>query len=735
MRKRVLQIICSVLAIVMIAGLLSVSFTAEENNLITGKFTYMPSFTDDSATEDFYYSDDYFAAPSSTQNVHLTSMSMALAFAIMEIEGSSYITDLFSKIGFEDLQTNDLDITPTKDTIGTAIAHKKVNGKDLVAVSIRGNKYGAEWASNLIAGAEGNIEGFDSAAEKVIGRIKDYISTHNLENVQLWIAGYSRAGSVADLVGVYVNENLERFSTTADDVFVYCFEAPRCCASDKVYQNIYCVKNKNDLLTYVYPKSWGLYTNGVEIVTGADLTVKTVKIDIMGDDKVIDVSEEDMAEFNSKLIDFIAATLTREKFSGDFDDSVSELIELFFSKSTDEWKAVAAKMDTTTLLAKIMTNSRAVYVLLNEGMAGVMRHNSDKMYQQFTDEMKIVLGELFSADDLGLSEVDYQRILDNLYPLLRAVGPVLVEDYYYNITGDSSTAMPEGYDDPDFDPQTAQLPILTFDQMKSQETPDDFTPEEETDADKGWSDALNDGYDAGHADALAGKERITEAPLPEDADTRSPEYLEAYAGTYLDAYNDGYNNALEELNPKSDEYYEGFEAGGAAAMAAANADVVAGYKASYSETPPAKEDGTPYSEDYLIGYANGFIEGYDNYYQIAAEDAAKLTLYHLGTLFTNISDIITQHYPQTNWALVTAMDPYYHKDILGDVDGDQVVSVLDVTAIQCKLANLPATYNEALADTDGDGSVSILDGTFIQRYLAKLSCPVGIGKEIEATES
>ena len=71
------------------------------------------------------------------------------------------------------------------------------------------------------------------------------------------------------------------------------------------------------------------------------------------------------------------------------------------------------------------------------------------------------------------------------------------------------------------------------------------------------------------------------------------------------------------------------------------------------------------------------------------------------------------------------------KIILGDVDGDGEVTILDATMIQRKLADLAVTaYHEAAADTDGDGEVTILDATYIQRYLADLSCPKGIGKPI-----
>ena len=69
--------------------------------------------------------------------------------------------------------------------------------------------------------------------------------------------------------------------------------------------------------------------------------------------------------------------------------------------------------------------------------------------------------------------------------------------------------------------------------------------------------------------------------------------------------------------------------------------------------------------------------------------------------------------------------------ILGDVDGDGVVTIIDATCIQRHLAEIPIySYNETAADTDGDGKVTILDATSIQRYLAELPCFAGIGSPI-----
>ena len=70
--------------------------------------------------------------------------------------------------------------------------------------------------------------------------------------------------------------------------------------------------------------------------------------------------------------------------------------------------------------------------------------------------------------------------------------------------------------------------------------------------------------------------------------------------------------------------------------------------------------------------------------------------------------------------------------VLGDADGDDVVTILDATAIQRYLANLPNdSFNEAAADTDEDKSITIIDATLIQRRLASLPSNDNIGKRID----
>ena len=57
------------------------------------------------------------------------------------------------------------------------------------------------------------------------------------------------------------------------------------------------------------------------------------------------------------------------------------------------------------------------------------------------------------------------------------------------------------------------------------------------------------------------------------------------------------------------------------------------------------------------------------------------------------------------------------KPELGDVNGDGVVNVLDVTTLQKKLASLPVTtYIASQADANRDGKINIKDATRIQEY-------------------
>ena len=106
-----------------------------------------------------------------------------------------------------------------------------------------------------------------------------------------------------------------------------------------------------------------------------------------------------------------------------------------------------------------------------------------------------------------------------------------------------------------------------------------------------------------------------------------------------------------------------------------------GYIIVFPETEPSKVDGFT-----IYGYEGSAAERY-------AEDN--------GFAFVNLEN--AQEY------------------LLGDIDGDGEVSVLDATYIQKYIALLPVPeYELAAADTEGDGEISVLDATLIQKWIAML---------------
>ncbi len=128
--------------------------------------------------------------------------------------------------------------------------------------------------------------------------------------------------------------------------------------------------------------------------------------------------------------------------------------------------------------------------------------------------------------------------------------------------------------------------------------------------------------------------------------------------------------------------------------------------------------------EYYLDNARAF-SGKDD--QALVDDIAKALGLNTEDVKTAINETDTEVY----WKDANSTLPGYGSDdavgggssglLLGDVDGDNDVSIMDATTIQRLLARLlDRPIRLDCADVDGDGDVSILDATKIQRYLAKL---------------
>ena len=60
--------------------------------------------------------------------------------------------------------------------------------------------------------------------------------------------------------------------------------------------------------------------------------------------------------------------------------------------------------------------------------------------------------------------------------------------------------------------------------------------------------------------------------------------------------------------------------------------------------------------------------------------------------------------------------------LLGDVDGDEAVTIMDSTALQRYSAKMLTLTDEQfyIGDADKDNAISVMDATRIQRYIAKI---------------
>jgi len=150
-------------------------------------------------------------------------------------------------------------------------------------------------------------------------------------------------------------------------------------------------------------------------------------------------------------------------------------------------------------------------------------------------------------------------------------------------------------------------------------------------------------------------------------------------------------------------------------------------------TPPAvtltSEMGVEYAEDedYTLTYyqvVDG-VEGEPIEVEIAKEDIKDIGTYNVVATPTRNGVLSGEAWAQ--FRVVESLPA-----ILGDVDGDGVVTINDATMIQKCIAEfeMPDNFVLKACDTNGDGRITISDATEIQKYVAEYEIPYPIGKMV-----
>ena len=612
-----------------IVFLLLMPFVVNAESVRTGKFSYMPSFEEETE-ETYYYSDDYFKGSGKVYNEHLLSMSYNLALSTFEENRSDNCMELLKDIGFNDIKVYDMNQKATLDSLGMLIGHKEANGRDLISVAIRGSKYGSEWGNNFIVGEEGDAKGFSDSSAKAAARIKEYIDAYDLENVKIWIVGYSRAGAIADLLGVYMNRHLNEFHTAADDLYVYTFETPAASADDTVYDNIYIVKNKNDIIPNVYPEGWGFHTNGKIIEIGNDASITTY----VGLSEQEAHGETKLSEFYRDLLGWISSRISRTTYAENLEGPISSLFDMYFSRSEAD-RELFLKFFTEDVKGALIDNEANKNALFGKAWA-LMSHNSDYLYEDLSKFIKSVLDSVRdSANGSTITDEEYEKIQSFIYPILRVAGPLLVDDDIYY----------EGIDYDYYYKKIAEDYLLTDEEM-------------------GKKYGSSAGYDVGYDAALYGYD-YDDTPDLETSEF-GPYYVEAYRAYYGSGYAEGFILGQEHAaDPVAKGQYD------AANYAYSDGYDAGNHREEYDPEPYGFYQHEWMSDEYYAIYEDAFAQEYERLYDLGYKEGSSvpeeegteypdiLELYHLATLIKNVKGIMAMHYPQNNLKLIQELDSYY----------------------------------------------------------------------------
>lgn len=229
-----------------------------------------------------YYTDDYFksSADRSRPDVSLATASINLAVSAFNAMDSAEYTDkdrhvrnLLTTLGYSDYECSEsFHQKPTDDSIAIAAAVKKPAGADytLMAVAVRGGGYEAEWAGNFSIGKVGNHTDFQQCADYCMTFLRQYVQDHHITGrVKLWLTGYSRGGSVGNMMAGEIDRGnaLPGLTVRYEDLYAYFFEPPQGVdvsndPRNARYNNIWNFLNYNDVVPLVAMSELGFSRYG-----------------------------------------------------------------------------------------------------------------------------------------------------------------------------------------------------------------------------------------------------------------------------------------------------------------------------------------------------------------------------------------------------------------------------------------------------------------------------------------
>lgn len=234
----------------------------------------------------FNYSDSYFVPGSNSDNGYgynhdLMRASLALQTAswtpageLVDISNTSdpslvqnrmkNILNVYSQMNFGNISQHyyEKSLYDSSDLAAYSFASKKLyDGTTLVAVTIRGAGYGAEWRSDFNVGTGNFHEGFYKPAKNIYANLQEYLLGINYDKskTKIWLTGYSRSGAIGNILGGMIDDNnlIDR-----GNLYAYLFAVPSAVnlsvvnAHDAIYNNIKNIVLPHDIIPKFVPEKW-----------------------------------------------------------------------------------------------------------------------------------------------------------------------------------------------------------------------------------------------------------------------------------------------------------------------------------------------------------------------------------------------------------------------------------------------------------------------------------------------
>lgn len=203
-------------------------------------------------------------------------------------ETPAELAELFGLSDFRQIAVASPDGHDADDVTEILLAHRNVDGTELVLLAVRGTQGETEWLSNLDPGADtadyrnttgtlhpdwsdpANHKGFDVAATRVIRELEQYAAECLPDAPRvLLVTGHSRGGAIANLIGARIERGKDCAGWRS---FAYTFSSPRTTAAydvGKIY-TVFNIVNSDDIVTMVPMESIGFKRYGRDVAASAD---------------------------------------------------------------------------------------------------------------------------------------------------------------------------------------------------------------------------------------------------------------------------------------------------------------------------------------------------------------------------------------------------------------------------------------------------------------------------------